>query len=197
MYYENVLFANNGDKYLAGKDDRDLKACYDKTRVFFEDDRNNIWEMEKPAFDVMAKKAYMWKKKAVRFMGRRVPGHNVISAVMTREEHESDKEFSFVKDLYYCREYVTTHSYAYPCYFKPDLEEVLVQLPRQIFEDFDEVYVSTRLIADPLSICCIGDRHVGVTTVAVRIKDEHDPHWLKDMPLPVYDEDEQCRLSTI
>jgi hypothetical protein len=68
------------------------------------------------------------------------------------------------------RDYVTLHTYGWVGFFKPTMAEVAKQLPAQLFDDFDEIYVTTRILSDnPAHVA--DEHHVAVTTVGVRDKD--------------------------
>jgi hypothetical protein len=68
------------------------------------------------------------------------------------------------------RSYLTLHTYGWYGSFKPDLLEVVQQLPDALFDDYDKIYVTTEAksidINQLMTPCGF---HMGKTTVAVKV----------------------------
>jgi hypothetical protein len=66
------------------------------------------------------------------------------------------------------RKYVTLHTYGFVGFFKPTMAEVAKQLPARLFDDFEEIYVTTNILSDDLAH--VTEHHIVVMSVAVRDK---------------------------
>lgn len=117
----------------------ELQNRYDRVRCI--DCRyKKTFEFKKPVLDKISKIAYMWNSSDNKI-----------------RDLDKDKLNLVLK-------YPTFHKYNYHGWFKPDLQEVLTQLPEKVFE-YDEIYVTTEMISDSMNQLVVGEYHVGVTSV--------------------------------
>ena len=99
---------------------------------------DEMFEFEKPSFDKLSSVAYMWNA-------------------------EEDK-IQDLDNLTLVAKLTTFHTYAFHGFFKPDLGEVLSQIPSSI--DFDEkYYVTTNSYSDIWYETTCGNYHIGITSV--------------------------------
>ncbi|BBI30306.1 hypothetical protein QKT49_gp457 [Acanthamoeba castellanii medusavirus] len=107
-------------------------------------------------------KAYMWEKtKTNEFMGVLCEGAGICGPP------DAEGKRTKVMDVY---SYPTLHTYGWYGFFKPDILEVVQQLPDALFDDYDKLYVTTEPASTDINrlMAPCGQYHMGKTTVAVR-----------------------------
>lgn len=116
------------------------------------------WVIEKTA---SREKSYMYDKvKVNRFLG--TVSKLSISGDMFICDRNNYCKFCLSR-------YITLHKWQFHGFFKPDLYEVASQLPKTIFDDFDEIFVTTEPWSDKIDELMRHETgvHIGVTTVFV------------------------------
>lgn len=71
--------------------------------------------------------------------------------------------------------FITLHTYGYYGFFKPSLGEVISQLPKDLYENFDEIFVTTDMISSEINTLMLGNYHIGKTTVFLPSGRKLDP----------------------
>ena len=68
-----------------------------------------------------------------------------------------------------CAQFVCTiptfHEWGYYGFFQPSLDEVLIRLPNNVTNTNDKYFVTTKIPHPEINNTCIGDFHVGATTI--------------------------------
>lgn len=95
--------------------------------------------LRKPEFSSISTTAFLWSQEPT---GEKVQNYKLLG------------------------KYKTLHSYGYILFFKPDLCEVLSQLPKKVFEN-EKIYVNTLPENNRATWNTCGDYHKGVTFVYV------------------------------
>lgn len=116
----------------------DLLERYNKTFVVNET-RGCLNVLEKPEFSSISTTAFLWSQKPT---GEKVQNYKLLG------------------------KFKTLHSYGYILFFKPDLCEVLSQLPKEVFEN-EKIYVNTLPENNSPTWNSCGDYHKGVTFVYI------------------------------
>ncbi|QPB44346.1 hypothetical protein [Medusavirus stheno T3] len=118
----------------------------------------NCWAIE----SVAPGKAYVWKHtKTDEFMG--VLYHNADGICGPPDADGT------IEQLMSVRSYLTLHTYGWYGFFKPDILEVVQQLPDALFDDYDKIYVTTMPVSTDINqIMSPCGHHMGKTTVAVK-----------------------------
>ena len=132
-----------------------LNISFKKKKVD-EDKKKKIYDLITP----IAKS----KKKKVYYRGSK-PSYGSISstAYMWNSKDFKKPENVIMEELAKVAEVPTFHTYGYYGFFKPDLEEVIQQIPYDKINENLPIYVHTDYPGGLHNI--VGDFHVGVTTV--------------------------------
>jgi hypothetical protein len=148
--------------------DQDLHSRYDSIiPIKFEKDypfpNCRVMHTQKPPFEKIGNVAYTWDS------------FDPNQAVAT---HQQDSKNLMGPDnqLYarFAMEIPTFHRWAYYGFFKPDLKEVMLQLPSSVFENQQRILVTTELPSYNPADVIVGDYHLGVTSV-----------WILQQPVPL------------
>ncbi|BBI30315.1 hypothetical protein QKT49_gp448 [Acanthamoeba castellanii medusavirus] len=117
----------------------------------------NCWAIE----PVAPGKAYMWEHvKTNEFLGVLYENAGGIYG-----PPDADGRMEQLMDV---RSYLTLHTYGWYGFFKPDILEVVQQLPDALFDDYDKIYVTTTPMSTDINrLMTPCDFHMGKTTVAV------------------------------
>lgn len=118
----------------------------------------NCWAIE----PVAPGNAYVWDhKKTNEFLGVLYGGGDGIYG-----PPDADGK---MEQLMGIRSYLTLHTYGWYGFFKPDILEVVQQLPGTLFDDYDKVYVTTTPMSTDINqLMTPCGYHMGKTTVAVK-----------------------------
>lgn len=112
--------------------------------------------------------AYMWEKKKENVrLGLWNKDYEYIFEYDETPTGEEPKKINFP---YSTKSYITMHKFAWYGFFKPDLIEVVSQLPKALF-DHEKIYVTTEQYGDNLRHSSYGV-HLGLTTVAIQNNEE-------------------------
>lgn len=118
----------------------------------------NCWAIE----PVAPGDAYVWEHtKTNEFMGVLYGGDAGICGPPDAD--------GTIEPLMSVRSYLTLHTYGWYGFFKPDILEVVQQLPDALFDDYDKIYVTTTPMSTDINqIMSPCGYHMGKTTVAVK-----------------------------
>ena len=144
------------------------------------DKKLNVWEIEKPSS--LHSVAYTWEINPKRYMG--FITKNSIDVSVFSNEQSFKNTYGDITILLKGYEYITFHTCVHMTYFKPSLYEVGIQLEKQLFEDFDQIYVTTdRWISGESNYNnTINDLHIGRSLVFV----PQDKRQLESSDYPKY-----------
>ena len=145
-------------------------------------DNGEVWEVVATFGN-----AYLWNPEKVQLLGELGASEATIYT-FTEKEIQSDK------DYYHCKEWFsraavlpTSHTYGYVGFFKPSLDEVLSQLPDELFDGrFTKFYITTDTIKDDVQVITYGDYHVGRTKIYLPSRGYF--HYLKDIDWSAHQE---------
>lgn len=148
------------------QDQKRLRFCYDKLHVVdIHHESQEVREYAKPPFEWLKSTAFTWEKKFFKdqpLLGKLLHGDCVLLSP------EDSQGMRSVNTILLGTRYLTLHTYGYHGFFKPDLVEVISQLSPHLFDDFDDVYVSTDMISTDPNVVVNDECHLAWTLVFVK-----------------------------
>lgn len=140
--------------------DEEMHKRYDQVTPIYiksaipHENNENVYTTKKTEFSKMNTTAYLWQ----------TPDETAIIGKYHLETKNILTNDGQILAQYVCT-IPTFHDWAYYGFFKPSFDEVLISLPSIVTDTTDKYFATTKIPHPEINHVCIGDFHVGATTI--------------------------------